>query len=48
MRSASALAALILAGALAGGVQAEPLRSAGITDPDTKAWWQIAEAISRK
>jgi hypothetical protein len=36
------LAALVLA---AGGVQAAP-RSAGIKDPDTKAWWQIAEALS--
>ena len=46
MRTATALAALILAGSLVGGVQAQPLRSAGIKDPDTKAWWQIAEAIS--
>jgi Zn-dependent M28 family amino/carboxypeptidase len=46
VRTATALAALILAGLSAGGGQAEPLRSAAIKDPDTKAWWQIAEAIS--
>ena len=46
MRTATALAALILAGVISGGAQGQPLRSAGIKDPDTKAWWQIAEAIS--
>jgi hypothetical protein len=46
VRAKSALAALILAGLTAGGVSAQPLRSAGIKDPDTKAWWQIAEALS--
>jgi hypothetical protein len=40
------LIALVLAGLMAGGVQAAPPRSAGIKDPDTKAWWQIAEALS--
>jgi hypothetical protein len=46
LKSGAALAALILAGLTAGGASAQPLRSAGIKDPDTKAWWQIAEAIS--
>ena len=45
MRTAPALAALILAGLTAGGASAAP-RSAAIKDPDTKAWWRIAEAIS--
>ena len=38
--------AIVLAGVCAGGASAEPPRSAGIKDPDTKAWWQIAEALS--
>jgi Zn-dependent M28 family amino/carboxypeptidase len=46
VRTATALAALILAGVTAGGVQGAPLRSAAIKDPDTKAWWQIAETLS--
>ncbi|HEX4713273.1 M28 family peptidase, partial [Phenylobacterium sp.] len=40
-----ALTALALAGLAAGGAWAAP-RSAGIKDPDTRAWWQIAEALS--
>ncbi|MFI4963724.1 MAG: M28 family peptidase [Caulobacterales bacterium] len=46
MRTARALAALILAGLATGAAQAAPPRSAGIKDPDTKAWWQIAETLS--
>ena len=46
MSAKAALAALILAGVISGGAQAQPPRSAAIKDPDTKAWWQIAEAIS--
>ena len=46
MRTRTVLAALALAGLTAGGAQAAPPRSAGIKDPDTKAWWQIAEALS--
>jgi Zn-dependent M28 family amino/carboxypeptidase len=42
----AALSALILAAGLAGGVNAAPPRSAGVKDPDTKAWWQIAETLS--
>ncbi|HEX3367326.1 M28 family peptidase [Phenylobacterium sp.] len=38
--------ALVLAGLTAGGASAAPPRSAGIKNPDTKAWWQIAEALS--
>lgn len=38
-------AALALAGLLVGGAEAAP-RSAGIKDPDTKAWWRIAEALT--
>jgi hypothetical protein len=45
MRTPSALAAFVLAGLAAGGAWAAP-RSAGIADPDTKAWWQIAETLS--
>lgn len=43
-----ALLGLLLAGAAGVGAAqaAEPLRSVGIKDPDTKAWWQIAEALS--
>jgi Zn-dependent M28 family amino/carboxypeptidase len=40
------LTALILTALTAGGAQAAPPRSAGIADPDTKAWWQIAEVLS--
>lgn len=40
------LTALILAGVCAGGARAAPPRSAAIKDPDTKAWWQIAEMLS--
>jgi hypothetical protein len=40
-----ALTTLVLAGIFAGGAWAAP-RSAGIKDPDTKAWWQIAETLS--
>jgi hypothetical protein len=40
------LAGPILAGVWAGGAGAAPPRSATIKDPDTKAWWQIAEALS--
>jgi hypothetical protein len=46
VRTPTALAALILAGVTAGGALAAPPRSAAIKDPDTKAWWQIAEALS--
>jgi Zn-dependent M28 family amino/carboxypeptidase len=46
MSRAVPLAALILAGFTAGGAQAAPPRSAGIADPDTRAWWQIAETLS--
>ncbi|HEX5263059.1 MAG TPA: hypothetical protein VFW13_06010, partial [Phenylobacterium sp.] len=46
MRTLAALAALALLGLTAGGAQSAPPRSAGIKDPDTKAWWQIAEALS--
>jgi hypothetical protein len=51
MSRSAALAALILAGSFAslgatGGAQAAPPRSLGIADPDTKAWWQIAETLS--
>ncbi len=46
MRTATALTTLLLAGLIAGGAQATPLRSLGIKDPDTKAWWQIAETLS--
>ena len=45
MRLRPALTALVLAGLAAGGAWAAP-RSAGIADPDTKAWWQIAETLS--
>ncbi len=45
-RAAAALAVLILAGVTAGEAQAQSPRSAGIKDPDTKAWWRIAEALS--
>ena len=38
--------ALVLAGAVAGGAQAAASRSVAIQDPDTKAWWRIAEALS--
>ena len=41
--------AILLALALAvsaGGAQAAPPRSAAIKDPDTRAWWEIAEALS--
>jgi hypothetical protein len=42
-----AATALILAGLITGAAQAAPpLRSAAIADPDTKAWWQIAETLS--
>ncbi|HEY0435015.1 MAG TPA: M28 family peptidase [Phenylobacterium sp.] len=37
--------ALLATAALAGGALAAP-RSAGIKDPDTRAWFQIAEALS--
>jgi Zn-dependent M28 family amino/carboxypeptidase len=51
VRVSLALTALILAGLAAGGgpsskAWAAPPRSAAIEDPDTKAWWQIAEALS--
>ena len=45
MRSHAALAALVLAGLTTGGAQAAP-RSAGIRDPDTRAWFQITEALA--
>ena len=45
MRTRPALTALALAGLLASGAEAAP-RSAGIKDPDTRAWFQIAEALS--
>ncbi len=45
MRLRPTLTALVLTGLAAGGAWAAP-RSAGIADPDTKAWWQIAEALS--
>ncbi len=46
MRRFSTFATLILAGLAAGAVQAAPPRSAAIRDADTKAWWEIAEALS--
>ena len=46
MSARSALTVFALAGLLAGAAQAAPPRSAGITDLDTKAWWQIAETLS--
>ncbi|MGZ3375015.1 MAG: M28 family peptidase [Phenylobacterium sp.] len=46
MRAKAALTALLLAGLVAGGAAGAPPRSATIKDPDTKAWWQIAEALS--
>lgn len=46
MRASAALTALVLAGLAAGGVRAAPPRSAGIKDPDTRAWWRIAETLS--
>ncbi|WP_394762602.1 M28 family peptidase [Phenylobacterium sp.] len=46
MNRGAVLAALILAGVTVGGAQSAPLRSAGIRDPDTKAWWQIAETLT--
>jgi len=47
MRTGPALAALILAGLAAGVAQAAPAsRAAGIKDPDTRAWWRIAETLS--
>ncbi len=46
MRTATALFALFLVGLIAGEAQAAPRRSSGIKDPDTKAWWQIAETLS--
>ncbi|THD68402.1 M28 family peptidase [Phenylobacterium sp.] len=46
MSPQAALTGLVLAGLVAGGASAAPPRSAGIKDPDTKAWWQIAEALS--
>ncbi len=50
MRLRPALTALVLAGPIlagigAGGAWAAP-RSAGIADPDTRAWWRIAETLS--
>jgi hypothetical protein len=45
MSRATALAALILAGLAAGGAQAAS-RADAVKDPDTKAWWHIAEALS--
>jgi Zn-dependent M28 family amino/carboxypeptidase len=41
----AALTALVLAGLAVGATWAAP-RSAGIKDPDTRAWWQVAEALS--
>jgi hypothetical protein len=41
-----ALAGPILAGIWAGGALAEPSRADAVKDPDTKAWWHIAEALS--
>jgi len=51
MRLRPLLTGLVLAGPIlacvwAGGASAAPARSAAIKDPDTKAWWQIAEALS--
>lgn len=46
MRASAAQTALALAGLLAGQAWAAPPRSAAIKDPDTKAWWQIAETLS--
>jgi hypothetical protein len=46
MSARSLLAGLVLASVCTGGASAAPPRSAGIKDPDTKAWWQIAEALS--
>ena len=41
------LSVLALAGLLAGGASAAPAsRADAIKDPDTKAWWHIAEALS--
>jgi hypothetical protein len=45
VRPAAALIGLALAGLAVGGTQAAP-RSAAIKDPDTKAWWRIAESLS--
>ena len=44
MKARALLTTLLLAG-LAGGAQAAP-RSAGIKDPDTRAWFQITETLS--
>jgi len=41
----TALAALALAGLVAGEAAAAP-RSAGIKDPDTRSWFEIAEALA--
>jgi hypothetical protein len=41
----TAALALIAAAALTGAAGAAP-RSAGIKDPDTRAWWQIAETLA--
>jgi hypothetical protein len=46
MKSPAALAVLSLAGLIACGAQAAQPRSAGINDPDTRAWWEIAETLS--
>ncbi|MFI4949542.1 MAG: hypothetical protein ACHP7A_00720, partial [Caulobacterales bacterium] len=43
--SRALLIAAAVAGLAAGGASAAP-RSAGIKDPDTRAWWRIAEALS--
>jgi len=46
MKRRAALTALVLAGLTAGGAWGAPPRSAAIKDPDTKAWWEIAEVLS--
>jgi len=45
-RKAALVLGVALAGLMAGGAAAQPSRADGIKDPDTKAWWQIAEALS--
>ena len=45
MKTRATLGALILAGLAAGGAFAAS-RADGIKDPDTKAWWRIAETLS--
>ena len=47
MRRPFALAlGVALAGLMAGGAAGQPSRADAVKDPDTKAWWHIAESLS--